>query len=86
MMDRNAMYEKWREERSRIEPPAGFAERIMERLESLPLPGESGPSTSAELSRPQRLARFGVCAAAVVAALFRVAELLSLFAATGIEN
>jgi hypothetical protein len=32
------------------------------------------------------LARIGLCAAAVVAALFRVAELLSMFVATGIEN
>lgn len=85
-MDMNAMYEKWRADRSRSEPSEGFSERIMQRVELLPLPGEPGPLTFAELSWSQRLARFGVCAAAVVAALFRVVELLSLFAATGIEN
>jgi len=85
-MDRNAMYEKWRADRSRIVPPEGLADRIMQRLESLPLPARPGPLTAAEGSRSQRLARLGVCAAAVVAALIRVAELLSIFAATGIEN
>jgi hypothetical protein len=85
-MDRNAMYEKWRADRSRIEPPEGFADRIMQRVESLPLPTQPWPLPSLELSRPQRLARLGVCAAAVVVVLFRVAELLRIFAATGIEN
>jgi hypothetical protein len=77
-------YEAWREQRSRREPSDGFADRIMQQVEMLPMPaaGESpaGPN------RWQGLARIVLCAAAGVAALFRVAELLSAFVATGIEN
>jgi len=77
-------YDAWRERRSRREPSDGFADRVMQQVESLPIPvaGESAPGSN----RWQRMASIGLCAAAVVAALFRVAELLSAFVATGIEN
>ena len=77
-------YDAWREQRSRREPSEGFADRVMQQVESLPMPvvGES----AAGASRWQRQARIVLCVAAVVAALFRVAELLSVFVATGIEN
>jgi hypothetical protein len=77
-------YEAWREQRSRREPSDGFADRIMQQVELLPMPA-AGESTASS-NRWQGLARIVLCAAAVVAALFRVAELLSAFVATGIEN
>jgi hypothetical protein len=77
-------YDAWREQRSRREPSDDFADRIMQQVESLPVP-VAGDST-AGTNRWHGLVRVIVCAAAVVAALFRVVELLSMFVATGIEN
>jgi hypothetical protein len=77
-------YEAWREQRSRREPSDGFADRVMQQVESLPMP-MAGENFAGSL-RWQRVARIVLCAAAVVAALFRVVELLSVFVATGIEN
>jgi hypothetical protein len=82
-MENETLYEEWRSTRSRSTPSDGFADRVMHQVELLPLPA---PSPDWGLSRTQRLVRVGLCAAAVVAAVFRLAELLSVFAATGIEN
>jgi len=83
-MKAKTLYETWCQERSRRKPSDGFADRVMRQVESLPMPA-AGEST-ANSNRWQGLARVVLCAAAVVAALFRVAELLSMFVATGIEN
>jgi hypothetical protein len=81
-MDTEAMYEKWRQDRSRTEPSADFAKRVMRSVDSLPAPGGQ-----TYRQRPtQGLLRVSICAAAVLAALFRVVELFSLFAASNIEN
>jgi hypothetical protein len=86
-----SMYEKWRHDRSQVDPPEGFADRVMREIQSLPLPerprSDGSPAgASSESNRLARFARLGVCAAAGLAALFRVAELLSVFSATGIDN
>jgi hypothetical protein len=78
------LYETWRQERSRREPSDGFADRVMQQVDSLPMPASverpAGPNQT------QPLVRISLCAAAVVAALCRVAELLIMFVATAIEN
>jgi hypothetical protein len=83
-MRNETLYDKWREGRSRREPSDGFADRVMQQVDSLPLPAAVERPT--DPNQIQRLVRISLCAAAVVAALFRVAELLSMFVATGIEN
>lgn len=82
VMDNEQIYEKWRRGRSQTEPAADFADRVMRSVESLS--AYDGPSP--RLSRTQGLLRMSVCAAAVLAALFRVAELFSLFAASNLDN
>jgi hypothetical protein len=81
-MDTETIYEKWRRDRSRVEPPGDFADRVMRSVDSLPMPN----GLSQRPGRSQNLLRMSVCAAAVLAALFRVAELFSLFAASSLEN
>ena len=81
-MDTETIYEKWRHDRSRVEPVAGFADRVMRSAEALPMPNGSPQ----RLSRMQGLLQMSACAAAVLAALIRVAELLSLFAASNLDN
>jgi hypothetical protein len=54
----------------------------MRSVDSLPMPN----GLSQRPGRSQNLLRMSVCAAAVLAALFRVAELFSLFAASSLEN
>lgn len=81
-MDSETIYEKWRHDRSRVAPAADFADRVMQSVKSLSAP--DGPSP--RLSRTQGLLRMSVCAAAVLAALFRVVELFSLFAASNLDN
>ena len=78
------LYETWRQERSRREPSDGFSDRVMQQIDSLPMP--ASVERPAVPNQIRRLVRIGLCAAAVVAALFRVAELLSMFVATGTEN
>ncbi len=91
-MDIEALYERWRDSRSRVEPSGDFADRIMQ---SIPeeSPANDAPATDVIVSQPHversravQLARAGAVAAAVLAALFRVVELVSVFATTGIEN
>jgi ferric-dicitrate binding protein FerR (iron transport regulator) len=91
-MDTEALYERWRDSRSRVEPAADFADRIMQAIHEEP-PANHAPATDVivsqpvpERSRAVQLARAGAVAAAVLAALFRVVELVSVFATTGIEN
>jgi hypothetical protein len=81
-MTADRLYEKWRAARSRSKPSEGFADRVMQQVESLPLP--IGPMSGS--NRAQRLTRVALCAGAVLAAAFRLFELLSAFSATGIEN
>jgi|GEM_PF-7065919 len=81
-MDTEPIYEKWRRDRSRVEPSPGFADRVMRRVESLDMPIGSSP----RLSRKRGLLRMSMCAAAALAALLRIAELFSLFAASNLEN
>jgi hypothetical protein len=86
-MDINSFYERWRNDRSRVEPPAGFADRVMQRIaDEVPADDGSASWRANERSRVVPLARAACCAAAVLAALLRVIELLSVFSATGIEN
>lgn len=83
-MDHETMFEQWRRDRAAVEPAADFADRVMQSLDG---PGVE-PATEAS-NRPRgvrRLVQATVCAAAVTAALFRVVELLSLFATSQIEN
>ena len=81
-MDPEEAYERWREARSRFEPSGDFAERVMQAVHREP--------TLADRPRQQpllaRLARSAIWVAAMLAALFRIVELLNIFAATGIEN
>jgi hypothetical protein len=77
-------YETWCRQRSRREPSDGFADRVMQQVDSLPMP--ASVERSAGANHFQRFVRISLCTAAAVAALFRVAELLSMFVATGIEN
>jgi hypothetical protein len=81
-MNTEPIYEKWRRERACVEPAAGFADRVVRSAESLPKPNGSPQ----RLSRTQGLLRTSACAAAGLAALFRVAELFSLFAASNLDN
>lgn len=81
-MDTEAVYDKWRRDRSRVEPAAGFADRVMRSVKLLDMPKGSSP----RLSRPQGFLRMSMCAAAVLAALLRIAELFSLFAASNLDN
>ena len=81
-MNTEGLYEKWRQDRSRTEPSADFADRVMQSVGSLPAPN----GQPYQQRRTQRLLRMSICAAAVLAALFRVVELFSLFAASNLEN
>lgn len=93
-MDPQTIYDKWRQNRSQAEPAAGFPARVMESIRVMqsnrviqlnrepPVPG----SNSSGHSRSQGFLRIGLCAAAVLAALFRVVELFNLFAAGSLEN
>ena len=81
-MDTEAIYETWRRNRSQVEPSPDFADRVMQSLDSRHV-----PSSLSHRGRPaRRLLRIGVCAAAVLAAVLRVVELFSLFAASNLEN
>jgi hypothetical protein len=79
-MDTDALFERWRRERAAIEPAPEFADRVMQSLDA---PRVDSPGRPRGL---RRLIKATAFAAAVVAALFRVAELLSLFATSQIEN
>lgn len=81
-MKTDELYEQWRQSRSRIDPSAGFSDRVMNSLgdhDSMPTPRVAGWTA-------KRFVRFCVCAAATVAAVFRVAELLNLFVASRLDN
>jgi hypothetical protein len=86
-MDIEALYERWRDSRSRVEPSGDFADRNMQSIHEEP-PANNAVTSQLlpERSRAVQLARAGAVAAAVLAALFRVVELVSVFSATGIEN
>jgi hypothetical protein len=86
-MDIEAPYERWRDSRSRVEPSADFADRIMQSIHEEPSANDATIGQPlAERRRAVQLAQAGAVAAAVLAALFRVVELASVFSATGIEN
>lgn len=87
MTDFETLIERWRGSRSRVEPSAGFADRVMQKIAEEPSAGDiSAGVPLAAQNRIRRLARAGAVAAAVLAAVLRVVELVSVFAATGIEN
>lgn len=81
-MDADSVFERWREQRAQLNPSPDFPDRVMARLDANPSPGD--PMAAKE--RSWRLAKAVLCAAAALAALIRVMEVLSLFRATGIEN
>jgi hypothetical protein len=81
-MDPNSLYERWRQSRSQVDPPEGFVDGVMESIGS-PVLKHEAPASSSRISAAVRAS---VCAAAVLAALFRVVELLNLFAASRVEN
>ena len=85
-MDTNAIFEKWRRDRSQVEPAADFADRVMQSVDSLPMPSGLPRGFPNGQQPAHGFLRTGVCAAAVLAALFRVAELFSLFAASSLDN
>jgi hypothetical protein len=86
-MDSDSPYEHWRDSRSRVEPSGDFADRIMQSIHEEPPANDAVPGQPrVERSRAVQLARAGAVAAAVLAALVRVVELVSVFSATGIEN
>jgi len=82
VMNPETIYEKWRQDRSRFEPSADFAARVMQSVKASPEPSGHSPGRF----QSQGLLRMSVCAAAVLAALFRVVELFSLFSAGNLEN
>ena len=76
------IYEQWRVQRSDEKPPVDFLDRVMSSI------GQAPPPSNIDITR-KRLStgvRTGVMAAAVLVALFRAVELLSVFSATGLEN
>lgn len=81
-MDSEALYERWRQSRSQVETSDRLADRVMESIEAQAPTAEP----QGEAWRASRVVRASVCAAAVLAALFRVVELLNLFSANRIEN
>ncbi|MBI3866230.1 MAG: hypothetical protein HY290_30490 [Planctomycetia bacterium] len=81
-MNTNELYERWRESRSQIDPPAEFADRVMEAIDAPAPMAEPAPQNS----KASRIVRAAVYAAAALAALFRIVEFLSLFVASRIEN
>ncbi len=81
-MDTDAIYEKWRQKRSQAEPAADFAGRVMQTVNQMQVPHQTLPVRR----QAGRWVQIGACAAAVLAALFRVVELLTLFSAGNIEN
>jgi hypothetical protein len=81
-MDTDNLYERWRQSRSQIDPSERFVDRVMESIDS-PTATNDLPSTTWRISGSVRAS---VCAAAALAAVFRVVELLNLFAANRIEN
>jgi hypothetical protein len=86
-MDIEPLYERWRDSRSRAKPAEDFADRVMQAIaEESPVVNVAVSEPRVERSRAVQLARAGAVAAAVLAALFRVVELVSVFAPTGIEN
>ena len=91
-MSDEALFEKWRRDRSQFDPTEGFADRVLQEIQGLPLPSKALPDelspigTAAKANRWSRFARFVLGTAAGLAALFRIVELLSVFSATGIDN
>lgn len=83
-MDHESMFENWRRDRSAVEPAADFADRVMQSLAAPQV--EPAPESVIQPRGVRRLVQATACAAAVLAALFRVVELLSLFATSQIEN
>jgi hypothetical protein len=81
-MDPQAIYEKWRQNRSQAEPAAGFAARVMQSVKGSPEPNGHSPRRR----RSQELLRMSLYAAAALAALIRVVELFNLFATSNLEN
>jgi hypothetical protein len=76
------LFEAWRSNRANVNPPPGFADRVMESIAVTPIPS---PGENPRRSWSWGI-RTGLMAAAVAVALFRAAELLSVFSATGLEN
>ena len=81
-MDTDALYERWRNSRSQVEPSEGLADRVMESIGAQATTIEP----RAGKHRISGVVRAAVCAAALLAALFRVVELLNLFVASRLEN
>jgi hypothetical protein len=82
-MDHETMFEKWRRDRAAVEPAADFTDRVMQGLDAPQVEPVIGSAVQPRGLR--RLVQATACAAAVLAALFRVVELLSLFATSQIE-
>jgi hypothetical protein len=77
-MDADELFEAWKEQRRRAEPPEGFADRV---LASLP---EDNPGTSRVAALPPSLtlswpAQAAVCALAGLACLLRIGSFIALF-------
>lgn len=90
-MHDETIYERWRQARSRIEPESGFADRVMQEVRAEPVPGvHAAPFASIgpieDPKRSPRWMRLGLCAAATLVALFRIAELFSVFSTAGIAD
>jgi hypothetical protein len=83
-MDHETMFEKWRRDRAAVEPAPDFADRVLQTLDAPNV--EPVIEAAVQPRGVRRLVQAPVCAAALLAALFRVVELLSLFATSQIEN
>jgi hypothetical protein len=85
-MSNDEFLERWRAQERAARPSPGFTDRVMGAIEQLPV---AEPMREPQGRGRMRLSigvRTGLVAAAVLVALLRVVELLSVFAATGIEN
>jgi hypothetical protein len=83
-MDHETMFEKWRRDRAAVEPAPDFANRVMQALDTPVV--EPVIEAAVQPRGVRRMVQATACTAAVLAALFRVVELLSLFATSQIEN
>ncbi|MBS0265939.1 MAG: hypothetical protein JSS02_28670 [Planctomycetes bacterium] len=81
-MDPDTLYERWRQSRSQFEPATNFADEIVQSISSV----ESVEPQVAGRTRLPSALRAAVCAAAVVAVVAHVVELLTLFSATPLAN
>lgn len=86
MISDDELLEAWRAHRRKLRPPAGFAGRVMQAVDLVPVAERRDEPPGGGKTHWSRGLRTGLMAAAVAVALFRAAELLSVFVPTGIEN